>query len=109
MAGMLKVNQVANAAALAATTNYGFTADSHRVASVQAVWTATTASFALTLQCSNDNVTWADFTTATTVTDASGDVMWHVDSKDTLYWRVRAARTSGTLTTLKAYVAHVPR
>lgn len=105
----LKINQVADAASLVTTANYGFTSDSHRVVSVQGVWTATTASFSLTLQCSNDNATWADFTAATTITNASGNVMWHVDTKDVLYWRVAATRTSGTLTTLKAYVAHISR
>lgn len=105
----LRVSQAANASALAATTNYGYTADTHRPVSVQAVWTATTASFSIKLQCSNDGATWDDFTTATAVSDASGAVMWHLDSKDALYWRVNAARTSGTLTTFKAYVANVAR
>jgi hypothetical protein len=106
---MLKVNQVANAAALAASANYSFTADSHRVVSVQAVWTATTVSATATLQCSNDGATWDDFATATAITNADGNVMWHVDSKDALYWRVKYTRTSGTATTFKAYVAHLAR
>ena len=108
MSNILNVNQVANAAALAATTSYGFTANSHRVVSVQAVWTVATASATATLQMSNDNATWADFATATAIT-ASGDVMWHVDTKDALYWRVKYTHTSGSSTTFKAYVAHIAR
>lgn len=105
----LRVSQAANATSLAATTNYSFTADTHRAVSVQAVWTATTASFSIKLQCSNDDTTWDDFTAATAITDANGAVIWHLDSKDALYWRVNAVRTSGTLTTFKAYVANVAR
>lgn len=107
--GQLRVSQAANASALAATTAYSFTSDHHRVVSVQAVWTATTAAFSITLQCSNDNVTWSDFATATAITNANGDVIWHLDGKDAAYWRVNAVRTSGTLTTFKAYVANVAR
>lgn len=106
---MLRVTQVANASSLAASTNYDFTANSHRVVSVQAVWTATTVSSTVTLQMSNDGATWSDFTTATSISNASGDVMWHVDTKDALYWRVKYTRSSGTATTFKAYVAYVAR
>lgn len=105
----LKVNPVADVAALAATANYPFTADSHRVVSVQTVWTATTVSATLTLQCSNNNADWDDFATGTAITNASGKVMWHVDTKDALYWRVNYTRVSGTATTFKAYVAHIAR
>jgi hypothetical protein len=106
---MLNVSQIADVSALAATADYDFVSNSHKVVSVQAVWTATTASFELKLQMSNDNATWADFTTATAISNANGDVMWHVDSKDAMYWRVLATRTSGTLTTLAVYVANSPR
>lgn len=110
MAKQLKATQVADATSLAATTSYAFTADSHKVVSVQAVWTATTASFSAALQYSNDGVTWKDFTTATTITNSNGDVMWDVvGTKDAVYWQVKATRTSGTLTTFKAYVANEPR
>lgn len=106
---MLNVSQIADVAALAETANYAFTADSHRVVSVQAVYTVTTANFSLKLQYSNDNATWADFTTATAVT-AGGSVMWDVaGTKDGKYWRVNAARTSGTLDTLDIYVANQER
>lgn len=105
----LRVSQLANVAALSVTANYGYTADSHRPVSIQAVWTATMASFAVKLQCSNDGATWDDFTTATSISDASGAVMWHLDSKDARYWRINVARTSGTLTTFKAYAANVAR
>jgi hypothetical protein len=106
----LSVNQIADAAALAATANYTFTADSHQVVSVQAVYTSTTASFTLALQHSNDGATWVDFASATAISNASGNVMWNVvGTKDSLFWRVNATRTSGTLTTLKAYLAYQPR
>lgn len=108
MASQLRVTQSANAAALAATTSYPFKADSHRVVSVQAVWTAVTVSATATLQSSNDNTTWANFATATTIS-ASGNVMWNVDSVDALYWQVTYTHTSGASTTFKAYVANVPR
>lgn len=106
----LKVNQLADASALAATTAYSFTADFNQVVSVQAVYTSTTASFSLALQYSNDNVTWKDFAAATSISNASGDVMWDVvGTKDAKYWRIAATRTSGTLTTLKCYLAYLPR
>lgn len=105
----LRTSKIVDASTVVATANYGFTADSHRVVSVQAVWTATTASFAVKLQMSNDGSTWSDFTTATTITNADGSVMWSVDYQDALYWRVNSVRTSGTLTTLKAYVANLDR
>lgn len=106
----LRVNQIADVSSLAATGTYSFTADHAKVRSVQAVYTSTTSSFSLALQYSNDGVTWKDFTTATSISNASGDVMWDVaDSKDALYWQVKATRTSGTLTTLKVYLAYVTR
>jgi hypothetical protein len=108
MALMLRVNRVANAAVLAATTPYQFTADHHKVVSVQAVWTVTTASATATLQLSNDGVTWDTFTTATAIT-ASGNVSWYLDSKDALYVRVLYTHTSGSSDTFKAYMAYVPR
>jgi hypothetical protein len=105
----LRVSQIANAATVVASVNYSYTADIHRVVGVQAVWTATSVSATITLQSSNDNATWADFTTATTITNASGDVMWNVATTDALYWRVKYTRSSGTATTLKAFVANVER
>lgn len=106
----LRVNTLANASSLAATTSYLFSATDRKVRAVQAVYTSTTSSFTLALQYSQDNVTWKDFTTATAISNASGDVDWQVlDTKDGLYWRVLATRTSGTLTTLKVYLAHVER
>lgn len=106
----LSVSQIADASALIATTAYGFKAEHHKVQSVSAVWTDTTAAFSLALQYSNDNVNWHLFTTATAITDANGTVMWDVvGTKDALYFRVNATRTSGTLTTLKAFVAYIER
>ena len=106
----LQAFQLADASSLNADTTYGFTADWHKVQSVQAVWTATTASVSLKLQYSNDNVTWADFTTATAISNASGNVMWDVGAtKDALYWRVFPDFSSGTLTTFKAYLAYESR
>ena len=106
----LQVVQLADASSLNADTTYGFTADWHQVVSVQAVWTATTASVSLKLQYSNDGVTWADFTTATSISNASGNVMWDVAAtKDALYSRVFPYFSSGTLTTFKAYLSYTPR
>lgn len=107
--GQLRVSKIADAAAVVATTSYGFTADHHKPISVQAVWTATTASATVTLQLSNDGSTWDNFTTATSITNANGNVSWYVDPKDALYLRVLLTYTSGTVTTLKAYVANVAR
>ena len=107
----LAVIPLVDTASVVATANYPWEADYFRPLSVQAVWTATTASFSIKLQYSNDNATWSDFTTATTITDASGNVMWDVSAsgKDGKYWRVLNTRTSGTLTTLKIYLAQIER
>lgn len=106
----LQVSTIANESTVVASDNYEFTADSHKVRSVQLVVTATTASFAIKLQYSNDNANWTDFTTATSVSNANATADWQVlDTKDALYWRVNSTRTSGTLTTLKIYVANVER
>lgn len=106
----LSVTQVANAASLNADATYSFTAEHHKVQSVQSVWTATTATVSLKLQYSNDNATWADFTTATSISNTSGNVMWDVGAtKDALYWRVFPDFGSGTLTTFKAYIAYTER
>lgn len=106
----LHVTTIADATALGATTSYGFTADHHRLRSVQAVWTVTTASATATLQYSNDNATWADFEAATTV-NATSSKMWGTagDTIDALYWRVKYTHTSGSSDTFKVYVAYVPR
>ena len=109
-ARVLSESTLANAASVVATTNYPFQAKHYKPVAVQAVWTATTATMTLTLQYSCDNATWADFTTATNISDASGSVMWDIGvTKDAPYWRVLVTRTSGTLTTLKVYVAQQPR
>lgn len=106
----LQVSQIADASSLNADTTYAFTADWQKVVSVSAVWTATTASVSLKLQYSNDNANWHDFTTATSISNASGTVMWDVAAtKDSLYWRVFPDFSSGTLTTFKAFVAYLPR
>ncbi|MHA0110667.1 hypothetical protein ACXYUI_26355, partial [Klebsiella pneumoniae] len=101
MANQLKVNQIANGAALVANTTYPFTADHHKVLSVQAVWTATTVSATVTLQLSNDGVTWDNFATATSIS-GNGNVSWYVDPKDTLYHRILITYTSGTITTFNS-------
>lgn len=106
----MSISQIANAASLVVTTAYNFKAEHHKVRSVSAVWTATTAAYSLSLEYSNDNVNWHLFVAATAIANAGGTVMWDVvESKDALYWRVNAARTSGTLTTLKAFVAYIER
>jgi hypothetical protein len=106
----LSVSTLIDGSSVVATANYPFTADYFKPVSVQAVWTATTASFSIKLQYSNDNTTWNDFTSATAISDASGNVTWDIGTtKDGLYWRVLNTRTSGTLTTLKVYLAQVER
>jgi len=108
--GALKVNQLANATSVVATTNYPFTSDFHKVISVHVIWTSTTASATIKLQCSNDATNWSDFTTATSIANNSGDVFYAVDQvKDAFYWRVLITYTSGTITTLKAFLAYLQR
>ncbi|HEY9661949.1 MAG TPA: hypothetical protein V6C65_26130 [Allocoleopsis sp.] len=111
MSKQLKVNQIADASSLNADATYGFTAEWHKVVSIHAIWTATTATVSLKIQYSNDNSNWYDFTTATAISNASGNVMWDVaaSGKDALYWRVFPDFGSGTLTTFKAYVAYTAR
>ena len=106
----MRVSKLADLTSVVATANYIFTADSHQAISAQAVWTATTAAFTLTLQSSIDNATWNNFASATAISDASGNVTWNMAATvDQPYWRVLATRTSGTLLTLKVYVANVER
>ena len=106
----LQVSKITDTTAVVASANYAFTADSHKVRSVLAVYTSATASFTLTLQYSNDNVNFTDFTTATAITNASGLIDWQVlDTKDALYFRVKSTRASGTLDTLKIFVANIER
>lgn len=107
---ILKSTKITDTMSVVASANYAFTADTNRVRAVQAVWTSSTASFTLTLQYSLDGTNWTDFTTATTITNSSSNKMWDVlDTKDAPFWQVASARTSGTLTTLKIYVANEPR
>lgn len=109
-ARVLSESTLANATSVVATTNYPFVAKHYKPVAVQAVWTATTATMTLTLQYSVNNTTWSDFTTATAISDASGNVMWDIGvTKDAPYWRVLVTRTSGTLTTLQVYLAQQPR
>jgi hypothetical protein len=106
----LKTTQVADLSSVAASTTVDFDSQFVKVKAVQAVWTSTTASFALTLQFSVDGSNWTDFTTATSITNTSSHVYWNVaDTVDVPYWRVNVARTSGTLTTLKVYTARQTR
>lgn len=107
----LVTDQIADASSLTADATYSFTAVWHRPVSFQAVWTATTATVSLKLQYSLDNATWVDFTTATSISNASGNVMWDVGAslKDAPYWRVFPDFGTGTLTTFKAYVAYTGR
>jgi hypothetical protein len=105
----LIVTQIANATNLTATTAYSFTADFNKAETIQFVYTSTTASFSIAVEHSLDGINWIVEGSATTVTDASGTAYVHLKEKDALYWRVNATRTSGTLTTFKAYVAYTKR
>jgi hypothetical protein len=105
----LVVDQIANAASLTSDATYTFKSEWHKVEAVQATWTATTASVSLKLQYSLDNTNWTDFTTATSISNAGGSVMWATSASDALYWRVFADFGSGTLTTLVASVAYTAR
>lgn len=109
-ARVLSSSTLADTTSVVATANHTFSATHYKPIAIQAVYTSTTASFTVTLQYSCDNVTWADFTTGTAISNASGSVMWDIGvTKDAPYWRVNVARTSGTLTTFKAYLAQIPR
>lgn len=105
----LQVTQIANAASLAATTSYSFTADYCKAETIQFVYTSTTASFSIQVEHSLDGTNWIAEGSATAVSNASGTAHVHLKEKDALYWRVTATRTSGTLTTFKAYVGWVER
>ena len=111
MSVILKPTLNADVTALVLTANYGFTSDTNVLVAAQAVWTSTAAVFNLTLQYSLDNVSWTNFAAATSITNTSSNVMWDVQNswKDAPYWRVNAARTSGTLDTLKVYFANIVR
>lgn len=103
------VTTIANATSLAATTSYSFTADHHKVESIQIIWTSTTASFSISIQHSLDGTNWEADGSATSISNSSSNTMYHLKEKDSLYWRVTATRTSGTLDTFKALVGYVPR
>jgi hypothetical protein len=107
----LTVSTLADASAVVASTAYPFKAEFHKVVSCQAIWTSSTSSFTLTLQYSNDGgTTWANFATGQAVANNSGSVMWDVaGTKDGLDWQVAVTRASGTLTTLKVYLAYQAR
>lgn len=110
MAKFLTVSQIANGAAVVADTNYTFTSDSHKVKSVHIVWTSTTSSATATLQFSNNNSTWENFTSAQSISNNSGSVFHKVDGNtDALYWRVFLDWTSGSVTTFRVFVAVEPR
>ena len=104
----LSVSQIVNVASVAATTNYAFNQDYYKPVTIQAVYTVTTANFTVTLQYSLDGTNWSNFATGTAVT-SSGNVVWDITGKDSVQWRVNATRTSGSLDTLKVYVAQIER
>ena len=68
--------------------------------SVQMVWTSTTASFAVTLQVSNDRTTYIDTAQTQAIVDNNGSVMLTLVDNMNKYVRANIVRTSGTLTTL---------
>jgi hypothetical protein len=107
----LHVNQIANGAAVVADTAYTFNAEFHEARSVHIIWTSTTASATVALQFSNDGgTTWENFAAAQAISNNNGSVFHKVaGNTDAFSWRVYLDWTSGTLTTLKAYVAYLPR
>lgn len=107
---VLSESTVTDVSSVSATTNYTFITKHSKPVGVQAVWTSATASFTLTLQYSIDGTNYQDFTTGTAISNSSSNVIWDIAvTKDAPYWRVAATRTSGTLDTLKVYMASVPR
>jgi hypothetical protein len=106
----LSTSQLVNATSVVATASYPFIADYFRPVSVQAVWTSSTSSMTITLQYSCDGTNYQDFTTGTSISNSSTNVIWDISTvKDALYWRVNLTRVSGTLTTLKVYLNQIER
>lgn len=94
------------AATIVATTAYtGIDVEHTQPREIQAVWTATTVSGTISVQVSLDGTTWEDTETPIAVT-ASGSNIWLINRHAT-YMRIYYVRTSGTITTLSAYVSSI--
>jgi hypothetical protein len=104
MRGSYKKNYI-DEAALAATKN-GDTIDiRHQMGlSAQIIWTATTATFSVKLQTSNDGENWVDETTTQAIADNNGSTVLQWAPLYKAFARIVAARTSGTVTTLKVHI-----
>jgi len=110
MATLLSTQNIANGAAVVADTNYTFTAASHKVKSVQIVWTSTTASATHILQFSNNGTTWSDYAAAQSISNNSGSTFHKVDGNtDAMFWRVFLDWASGSVTTFNVHVASEQR
>jgi hypothetical protein len=68
--------------------------------SVQVDWTSTTAAAVLTLQASNDGITWVDLASTVTVNNNSGMEMLYATDFHYKFARVEVDWTSGSITTL---------
>ena len=63
---------------------------------VQAVWTgSTTPAGTLTLECSNDNITFITISGTSTAVSGAGNVMWTISTPYYKFVRARYVRSSG--------------
>lgn len=107
MALSLETSTIVNGASVAASANYDAKADEKQCMAINAVWTATTASFSLQLQYSYDGTNYINDGSAQAITNASGSKTW-APTYCAPYYRVASTRTSGTLTTLIIHACYKP-
>lgn len=110
MSTVLKSTIIANAAAISASVNYSFVADTNVLVAVQAIYTITTGNYTITLQGSLDNVNFVNFAAGTVIT-ASGTTMLDIQAvwKDYNFWRVAVTKTSGTIDSFTLIIANIVR
>lgn len=70
--------------------------------SFHCIWTATTVSATVTVQCSNDGTNWEDVAGTTENITADGSVMYNVSDVYYKYVRLQITYSSGTITTFVA-------
>lgn len=70
------------------------------VASMQVVWTSTSAAFAIDFEVSNDGENWVS-AVGDAIADDSGNIHLTLVDNAHAYGRFKAKRTSGTVSTLK--------